>query len=341
MAKYSRRRQLLRSGYRLARTLAGKAYYVLKSANYKPTVNDRGTKSRVRSMRSMTKTKTKKKSKYQTVKQSTFTTKSFAAKYHKVISKHMAKNSYDSKRFQRSTDSTNRLAAAVGRQSFATTVTLCDSSQLADQFTQIGALATQKWFLKSMSLTNEFHNQSNTGVKIWIYDCLCRIDGCQSPSNEWNQGLVTDQGSTANSPNQPFATPMVVDDFKRAWTVIKCTRVSLEAGQSHVHNFKYAYNRVISQDRYENLGSGSNVAGITVAQMVVTLGALDNDSTTKDQVSYGITAVNVYNKRKFVFNTVLENSLTSVNISGLPLAFTVAENTMLEDTDLAAVVVPA
>jgi len=271
----------------------------------------------------------------QVVKQSSYTTKSRAGKYNKVVSKEMKKESSNDARYQRASDATTRAVATVGRQSVQIVGIMGQVTGLIDQFAQQSATATGKWFMNTFSSVTELHNQGNSCCKVWIYDLICKQDSADSPVVAWDTGLSTDQGAAATAYLYPFATPTLSKAFNQTWKVIKCTKLFLEAGQSHVHSFMHAVNKTMTQDRYEDVNV--YVAGVTTVQMIVTLGSLDNDSSTKSQVSYGGTAVNVYVKSKSSFQTVANNALKSVSSIALPTAFTVGESVMLEDTDVAAV----
>jgi len=284
------------------------------------------------------KTKTKKNKVMKTVKQSSFSTFSRAAHRNKLTSRTLKMVSRQNVKYQRSTDATARLTSLVGRQSVNDVAYLINAVDLGTMLTQMSGTVTGRWFIGRCQQITEFHNQSNSGVKMWIYDLQCKRDDCAAPSACWNTGL-SDEGAAANSYLNPYAYPQASKQFLQNWKVEQVTRLGLEAGQSHTHTFDYALNKAISQDQYETCSTFK--AGFTHATMVVVLGALDNDSTTKSQISFGVAAVNTYIRYKWNWSNVTANAISAVHTNGLPSAFTISESTMLEDADVAAVVTSA
>lgn len=165
---------------------------------------------------------------------------------------------------------------------------------------------------------------------MWIYDLICKKDDCQAPSPAWTKG-IQDAGAASNAYKYPYSFPQASKEFNESWDIIKVTRVTLDAGTSHVHNFDHYINKPISFDKWNDLSSF--VAGFSTATMVVLLGSLDNDSTTKTQIAFGASAINAYFKQRYKFMHVDGNSINNVLGTFQPTAFTVAQNTILEDTD--------
>lgn len=288
--------------------------------------------------KSSTKTKVKKKKKFNRISGGDGISYSRAYKYNKVVSKFLKKATDANSRYQRSTDITTRVSSTIGRQSVTDIAYLVNVTDLGNYFTQGSITPTGDWFVSQCSVFAEFHNQANSCAKIWIYDLICKVDDASTPSAAWNNGLSTDQGGTASAYLFPYSMPNASKEFKTMWQIHKVHLIELDAGASHIHNFKYGYNRKISQDRYQN--TSTFIKG-TYACMIVTLGSLNNDQTTKTQISYGQTAVNVYVRTKHDFGYVTGSKLNTTITSGLPTAFTVTGSTMLEDSDLVAAEVAA
>lgn len=281
-----------------------------------------------------TETGTETSSKYQVARQSTLGTWSEASKSNKIVATAVYASAKQGDVFQRSGDATTRITGTVGRQTSSDVAYLLSDPDLDAMILQASLDATGKMFITHAELFCELHNQSNTGVKVWIYDLVCKLDDCGSPSTCWNRGLSTDQGAAAGAYLYPYSFPQATKDFSEAWEIIKVTRLSMEAGQSHVHNFDHYINKVLDPDRLQ--GTSTFVAGFTTAQMIVTLGSLDNDTTTKSQISYGASAINYYSKYKYTFMCTTTNSLSTVSAVSVPTAFTVGQSTMLEDADATA-----
>jgi len=259
-------------------------------------------------------------------------TKSYTSKYNKAP-RYLSRQMQNENKQYRVEDVLTRLTATVGRQSINTVMYLCNQSDLQNQFSAAGSNPTGRWLINNCSAYIEMHNQANVGAKIWIYDVMCKQDGAVAPNTDWVTGFETDEGGAVGSATYPFATPNQSVQFKKNWKIHKVTRVELDAGSSHVHKVSYSVNKVMSKDRYEKVAANGVYAGYTMATMVVTLGSLDNDQQAKTQVSYGLTAVNIYVKRIHRFSFSAQN-VTQVNASTtLPTAFTVAESAMAEDTD--------
>jgi len=316
-----------------------KRKFSAKASNYKPKRFKKVYKKDVYKKKSLKRKVLKKPVVYQTVKDSNFTTKSSTYKFSKPISKGLLKFSKLDSKFQRSGDATAKLTTAIGRQAINIVSNLTSATDLSNQLGQMGGLATTDWLITKMASQIELHNQENCGAKVWIYDVLCKQDDSAGPVNDWATGLNTDQGAGVNKHQLPYVKPTLSKQFNNNWTVLKCTQLNLAAGQSHIHNFTWNCNKKVSKDIYET--AGTYIKGLTVSQMIVSLGTLNNDTITKGTISYGAVSLNVYVRSSWRFQTVFSNSTTSVIDSGLPTAFPNGEYTMIEDSDIAGPAVTA
>ena len=239
----------------------------------------------------------------------------------------------EEKTYDQSSDNTYRLVGIIGRQETFDTSYLLTRQLILDRMTSASLSQTGTMCISKVEQFSEFHNQSNTTVKMWIYDLICKKDDCKAPTPAWSQGIV-DAGAGSTSYKFPYSFPQASKEFNDSWDIIKVTRVTLDAGQSHVHNFDHYINKTISYDRIDDVTTF--VAGYTTCTMIVLLGSLDNDQTTKTQIAYGASAVNMYAKTKLKYMIVDNNQNVMLPGTNQVTAFTVAQNTMLEDVDSAA-----
>lgn len=263
---------------------------------------------------------------------------SYGRKFNKIVSKSLKTVANLNSRYQRTGDATLRATSSIGRQAAYDIGYLVYLNDLNNYFSQASVSATGDFFVSRCHMFVEMHNQANTTSKVWIYDLVCRQDGASSPATSWNNGLSTDQGAAAGSYLLPYSVPQASKEFNTMWSIVKCHLVTLDAGCTHIHKFNYGFNKKISQDVWQN--TSTFIKG-SYACMVVVLGTLDNDSTTKSQISFGPAAVNVYVRNFHQFQYVTASKLNTVSGTLLPTSFTVGGSTMLEDADTVAVEVSA
>ena len=106
-------------------------------------------------------------------------------------------------------------------------------------------------------------NQSNSNIKVQIYDIIARRDQtvsstCFDPTNAFTLGLADEDTYTpTNVGTLPFASRIFTQYFK----VCKVTHLSMSEGQTHVHRIRFSPNRILNQE-LETLSTG-NIKALT------------------------------------------------------------------------------
>ena len=126
-----------------------------------------------------------------------------------------------------------------------------------------GGNLTNRMFLQSVSCELYLQNQSNSNIKVQIYDIIARRDQtvsstCFDPTNAFTLGLA-DEGTytPSNVGVLPFSSRIFTQYFK----VCKVTHLLMSEGQTHVHRIRFSPNRILNQE-LETLSVG-NIEGLT------------------------------------------------------------------------------
>lgn len=205
-------------------------------------------------------------------------------------------------------------------------------------------IATQGLFLKKMEGTLQILNQENATVTVYLYDMQARYDYQGfSPSQDWIDGCNDE--TNANYYSYPFTTPFASKKFCERWKVLGRKKISLSSGGIHTHKVimrpmhKINYERITSTGSSTELGATSCVGRLTSCTMVVIVGSVCNDASTKTNVGYGPAAVDVILNTNYAWaglpqdETVLSRAGT---LGGLTTSEYMNEKTGLVVSDTAA-----
>jgi len=240
---------------------------------------------------------------------------------------------------------TQRISTSVGRQGLSA-LTLQHANptdynvMYANKFTAVGATSANttvavKNLFTAVPLYNKLEtkilNQSSTAVEIMLYDYVVRRDlnDAYSVEGDW---LYNDEylyGSTITNTN-PGQTPYSSAEFCRNYRITKTYKFFLSSGSVHVHTiFQNMHKKYTGKHLSEYPTGLKNRTGGT---MIVLLGGMGNDSTTKTQISYNACAVDVIQTLHMVGysnpDTGKANQFATATL--LPQAFTVAPSVMEE-----------
>lgn len=226
-----------------------------------------------------------------------------------------------------------RFECAVGQQEFELLGGYASKADIELGFTLLNAASSAKIFLKDIRSESLITNMENVNARMTIYDIMSikEADATVSdPKTAITTGMADSTGGAANDYKVPGVSVYANNRFLEYFKVLKSTDVVLSPGACHVHKVHYAPNILLAHNASVRL-AGQSLAGVTVWTMVQFHGTPINDLTTQTEVSLSHIALDVVQKEELSFAYVHANT-TSYDINqSLPLAFTVAGNTMQDD----------
>lgn len=192
------------------------------------------------------------------------------------------------------TNQTGRISGAVG-QLGVSYITHYNNATLSNIVGHLTTNATQSLFLHKMSCELMLQNQENNDCLVWIYTLVLRNDTGSvglNPPQDWQQGLVDETGASTDY-LLPHGTPFQSKKFTTRWKVHTVQKFTLSSGAIHNHHINCYPMHKINKERFTSTGgtgtggATNGVAYLTSCTMIVTLGALVNDSAVKTNVTYG------------------------------------------------------
>jgi len=126
-------------------------------------------------------------------------------------------------------------------------------------------------------------NQTNHVAYVTLYDIIpkstCLNNVVDTPEETWAKGCL-DQGMSAY-PLLPGRSPYESKEFTKFFSVVKTTKLFLEPGEQHEHNYVRKLNRVFDSTIWDNAISniGETIKGLTGFLMVVAYGSIGHSST--------------------------------------------------------------
>lgn len=187
--------------------------------------------------------------------------------------------------------SSTRSTSAAGQQSVFASFNLDKTQLVALKDDIVGASGDAneyKFFIKYVKRTSLIRNQSNSVVKLSLYDVSLKKQpngtAADTPIECWEKGLA-DFGLGSSAAQQPGMTPYRSPEFNRYFYVKRVSTVYLEAGQQHEHTFIHRINRLVPSTVFDNSGSLVSFQGLTTWTMAVFLGSLGHESLTPGNVS--------------------------------------------------------
>nr|WAE43051.1 MAG: capsid protein [Cressdnaviricota sp.] len=238
----------------------------------------------------------------------------------------------DTQLVELNTNLTVRLASTTGLQSIAGFDTYLKTSELSSMsalFT-IAPAQSQKIYYKGLRLGMRFANMANTQCTLRIYIAAYRFDNANIGNmlTDWTSGC-TNEGGTGSATN-PDCTPFQSKLFCQRNKVRKVFKRVLDPGARWDLDIGLNINRYISNERVIN---AAQIGGVTHAIFYSLYGGIENDSTTKTQISYAAAAVDMICSYRYeAFCPPLDNTIIST-ATNLPPAFTVAGEAMNETTE--------
>ena len=177
----------------------------------------------------------------------------------------------------------------------------------------------------------------NIMTTVWIYECVLRRDinvGDLDARVDWQEGIDA-QGGDDTDFARPYSTPFTSRRFCTKWRVAKVTRAIVSPGETHVHYVHANVKHKLSSERYTNFDDGDGtgtvgIGGLSTCVMIVGLGGVWNDVTTKSAIGYSPVALDVtYTKKYDVMGTINDrkNYYVSNQLS------TVTTGQLLEEVD--------
>jgi len=190
-------------------------------------------------------------------------------------------------------------------------------------------------------------NQTNHVATVTLYNIIPKaavltalID---SPEEAWVKGC-TDQGMSGYS-QLPGRGPYESKEFTKHFSVVKTTKLFLEPGEQHEHNFVRKINRVFDSTLWDdaNLNIGETIKGLTAFTMLVAYGSLGHSSTdVGTTVSYMPVRLDIVNHLEYAYQFYELGKKTTVLTSNNLLGVAPADWDFIADAgDIEGNLVPA
>ena len=182
-------------------------------------------------------------------------------------------------------------------------------------------------YIRSCKLRMQIVNVQNIMTTVWIYECVLRRDinvGDLDARVDWQEGIDA-QGGDDTDFARPYSTPFTSRRFCTKWRVAKVTRAIVSPGETHVHYVHANVKHKLSSERYTNFDDGDGtgtvgIGGLSTCVMIVGLGGVWNDVTTKSAIGYSPVALDVtYTKKYDVMGTINDRKITMCQINYLLL----------------------
>ena len=222
----------------------------------------------------------------------------------------------------------------------STWLTMFDGAELrdaSDRTTGGTYSAGFSLYIRSCKLRMQIVNVQNIMTTIWIYECVLRRDinvGDLDARVDWQEGIDA-QGGDDTDFERPYSTPFTSRRFCTKWRVAKVTRAIVSPGETHVHYVHANVKHKLSSERYTNFDDGDGtgtvgIGGLSTCVMLVGLGGVWNDVTTKSAIGYSPVALDVAYTKKYDFMGTIndrKNYYVSNHLS------TVTTGQLLEEVD--------
>lgn len=186
-----------------------------------------------------------------------------------------------------------------------------------------------KLFLKTGQMKISFRNCSNTNMRVTLYDIVTKkmppATTLDSPTEAWVKGL-TDFNVT-NTNTTVGMTPLKSPEFREYFAINKATSLSLEPGQEHQHTVNHKWNKLINSTVFDNAASES-IPGLTRWFMLVFHGTLGHEAldastvtTASGKLDYMFTSQYSYGylnevKPSFANTNTLDTTITTFQFMG-------------------------
>lgn len=177
----------------------------------------------------------------------------------------------------RTSDFVGQVVWAYGRQGVSTFITN-SNTELKTLTDDITTDPTSNFLIQSTNFHWILTNGSKVGVKLRIYEGVCKRDTATTPNLAWVNG-IGDAGATAQPSDAIDAKPFGSPRFNSSYHVTQVTNVYLAQGRSHEHYSKYGYNRMYDREYFFG-GATDYIRGWTRFVMFVAYGepVADTDS---------------------------------------------------------------
>lgn len=169
----------------------------------------------------------------------------------------------------RTSDFTGQITWAYGRQGISTFVTNTNT-ELDTLTDDVTTDPTANFLIQSTQFHWILTNGSKVGVKMRIYEGVCKRDTATAPFAAWTTGIA-DAGATAQPSDAIDAKPFSSPRFNSSYHVTQVTNVYLAQGRSHEHYSKYGYNRIYDKEYFTG-GGADNIRAWTRFVMFVCYG---------------------------------------------------------------------
>jgi len=192
-------------------------------------------------------------------------------------------------------------------------------------------------YLQKATLRAQIVNVENIMTTLWIYDLVIRRDlsnGDMNPIEDWEAGVDAEGGNLSDY-KYPYSTPFQSTRFCSKWNVKRVTKVMLSPGETHVHALTCSVYNKLPITRFETTGNSEATAavavgGLTTAVMIVSLGGVWNDQTTKSDVGFAPTQLDIAYTKHYQFMGTKEDRVNYVVSSNLA---SVSTGQLLEEVD--------
>lgn len=211
-----------------------------------------------------------------------------------------------------------RLAASQNTQIVAQLTDMFGTADIADMGAGIqqfsGTNAGRRFEVQKWSQHYLFHNQTNTNVRLTLWECVSRYDspaiagGLMSPATLLTQSLLDSKATGSVNTMAPTTfgfTPYMADRFTALFRIKKPTVIELNAGSQATYVFKSRRRKTINFNRYYNGATAliNGEAGFYTVLLYGLHGYPCNDAATKTNIALSEAAVDFIMKEKAIVSS--------------------------------------
>lgn len=188
-----------------------------------------------------------------------------------------------------------QVTSTVGRQAVSggLNTSLCSKADLLSMRDKVIPLVggvrdprSHKLFLRSARNVIHMRNQTNSPIKLKLFDIMCKRNSTGSanttPAEAWRFGLRDDTQSGVLTDHLIVGQmPGQSAEFRYFYKIMAERVIEMQPGAFHEHFFKVNYNKMFDTTGLDNLsGSSDSLAGYTFYTLIVGYGSIGSDSAS-------------------------------------------------------------
>ena len=194
---------------------------------------------------------------------------------------------------------------------------------------------TQTMYVRDCETNIQITNQDVANVTFSLYEIQPRRDtttSSASPITTWSDGLTDEQAGQFGTIGNLMinTTPFQSKKFCTYFKVKSVKKITLASGQQYLYKHILNVNKKWNMELYT--GGIQGLSHETTMFMIVQQGSVENDSTTKTQVSVGPSALDYVCDLKYQVYGFNDSQTRYIFANALPSAFTVGGEIINEKT---------